>query len=467
MDDIIISDVEPNVVITTSEPEVIITDEYQTDYNLPIASATTLGVVKIGSNVDIATDGTISVKTASTTEAGVIKVGSGLTISDGVLSATGTSITIDNTLSTTSVNPVQNKVITSNLNTLAGSITSLQGTVSNQGTTIGNHTTAIGNLHSALSDAEGDIDDLQDGVAQQSLDIASNAYNIGVNTNAISSINSTLTTLSGQVGTHTTDIMHLQGDVDVLEHSVFQGRHLSIYGDSISTYAGYIPVGNATYYTGSNAGVSSVDETWWKRVIDALGLVLYVNNSWSGRAVSSIRDSQTGHTTDAGYKQANIDVLGSEGNPDIIIVKLGINDFNQGALLGTYDGSSALPNDPTKFTDAYAMMLDRIMTSYPLAKVYCCTLMQCERTGSAGFPEINSNGESLIQWNEAIRKLAEAFGCEVLDHAKCGITYYNLSYLTGDYDSGTGKGLHPNAAGMSLIADKTIQEMDNAIRIRY
>jgi lysophospholipase L1-like esterase len=319
-------------------------------------------------------------------------------------------------------------------------------TVGNLSTTVGNLGTTVGNLSTAVDN----------------------------NTDAISSINGNITSLGTRIGTCEGDINNLGNTigamgavVDDLATSVFSGKKLAIYGDSISTFAGYIPAGNATYYTGTNADVATVDDTWWKKVVDALGLDLLVNNSWSGRAVSSIRDSQSGHTTDAGYKQANIDVLGSEGTPEIIIIKLGINDFNQGALLGDYDGSTTLPSDPTKFTDAYAMMLDRIMTTYPLAKVYCCTLMQCERTGSTGFPETNSNGDSLIDWNEAIRKLAEAFGCEVLNHASCGITYYNLSEYTGDYDSGTGKGLHPNADGMSLIANQTIHEMDNTIRTRY
>lgn len=248
--------------------------------------------------------------------------------------------------------------------------------------------------------------------------------------------------------------------------SVLHHKKISIYGDSISTYAGWIPEGNDTYYTGSNAGVSDVSQTWWKRLIDTLDLTLLVNNSWSGRAVSSVRDNQAGHQTDAAYKQANVDALASGGiSPDIIIIKLGINDFNYNAILGDYDGSSALPTDPTKFLDAYAIMLDEIMTSYPLAEVYCCTLMQCERTGSLGFPEINNNGDSLIKWNEAIRKLAHAFGAKILDHDSCGITYYNLSTYAGDYSAG--HGLHPNAAGHALIADVSINQIDNTPRVRY
>lgn len=248
--------------------------------------------------------------------------------------------------------------------------------------------------------------------------------------------------------------------------SVFQNKKISIYGDSISTFAGWIPTGNAVYYTGSNAGVSNVNETWWKKTINALGLTLVVNNSWSGRAVSSVRDGISEHATDAGYKEENVLQLKSgDVLPDIIVVKLGINDFNSGAILGDYDGSSALPSDPTKFLDAYAIMLDLIMKNFPLADVYCCTLMQCERTGTKGFPEINSRGNSIGQWNDGIKKLAHAFGAKIIDHDVCGLTYYNMSTYMGDYSSGSG--LHPNAAGHSLIANQTIHDMDNAIRIRF
>jgi len=248
--------------------------------------------------------------------------------------------------------------------------------------------------------------------------------------------------------------------------SVLKGKKISIYGDSISTYSGWIPTGNVTYYTGNNAGVKNVNETWWKKVINALKLDLVVNNSWSGRAVSSIRDGQTGHETDAGYKESNVlQLKNGDVQPDIIIVKLGINDFNNNALLGDYDGSTTLPTNPTKFLDAYAIMLNLIMTNFPLADVYCCTLMQCERTGATGFPEVNGNGDTLIKWNNSIKTLAHAFGAKVLEHDICGITYYNMSTYMGDYASGTG--LHPNRAGHSLIANETIKEMDNTVRIRF
>ena len=252
-----------------------------------------------------------------------------------------------------------------------------------------------------------------------------------------------------------------------LNASVLAGKKISIYGDSISTFSGYIPSGNVTWYTGSNCGVAAVTDTWWKKTIDALGLTLLVNNSWSGRFACGYADTWTGRTTNAGYKQANIDVLGSSGTPDIIVIMLGINDFNNEAPMGDYDGTTTLPTDPNTFTGGYAMMLDRIMTTYPLAQIYCCTCVNGDHNPPYTFPEINGNGVALSTWNDAIRKLAGAFGAKVIDFSQCGITHYNMETYVGDYDQQTGDGVHPNAAGHSLMANQAIHDMDESVKTRY
>lgn len=257
--------------------------------------------------------------------------------------------------------------------------------------------------------------------------------------------------------------------VETVIESTLKGKKVSIIGDSISTFTGWIPSGNRTYYTGNNSGVSSVEDTWWKKVINALGLTLLVNNSYSGRAVSSIRDTDQYHTDDAGYRESTV-IKCQNGSilPDIIIIKLGINDFNRECPLGEWDGTSAVPTDPSTFSNAYAMMLNHVMTHYPRARVYCCTLMASEwMNGGVGFPEINDNGDNAERWNEVIRRIAGVFGAEILDHARCGITYFNLPIYAGDYDTTARTGIHPNAAGHSLIANQTIRDMDNAVRIRY
>ena len=63
---------EIEIILQPSEVEV--TTPLVADYVLPKATATVLGGVKIGANVNVSSDGTISIPTASTTTGGVIKV---------------------------------------------------------------------------------------------------------------------------------------------------------------------------------------------------------------------------------------------------------------------------------------------------------------------------------------------------------------------------------------------------------
>ena len=239
----------------------------------------------------------------------------------------------------------------------------------------------------------------------------------------------------------------------------YRGKKLSILGDSISTFVGYIPAGNACYYYGNNCGVPTVNDTWWMKLINALGMVLEVNNSWSGSQVT------TTWGTDSAGCMTRCQQLGED--PDVIIVYMGINDFNREVGLGTYKGEGAVPSVTTTFREAYAIMLDKMMTAYPDSEIWCATLPPCEHNGAKGAPERNDNDVPLLQYNQAIQEIALLFGAKVLDHAQCGMTYENMSIYTGDWDSGSEEGLHPNAAGMSLIANNDIRQIDDFCRVRY
>ena len=61
-----------------------------------------------------------------------------------------------------------------------------------------------------------------------------------------------------------------------------------IFGDSYSTYKGYIPEGYDVYYSGNRTSppdVSDVSKTWWDMVIKESGSELVQNNSWSGSTI--------------------------------------------------------------------------------------------------------------------------------------------------------------------------------------
>lgn len=225
------------------------------------------------------------------------------------------------------------------------------------------------------------------------------------------------------------------------------GKSVSILGDSISTYAGTIPDGNANYYDGSKAGVTRVSQMWWKRALDALGYKLNTNQSYSGDRV-----------TNRGVTRAT--QLDNGTHPDIILIQLGINDFNNGVALGSYNGRGAVPSETTTFREAYANMLKAMLKKYKRSKVYACTLVTDQRTtDEVDSPEANSAGVYLSEYNDAIREIAKAFCVEVIDMESCGITNYNGAQYMGDYNEETTAFLHPNADGHRLISETVIKAL--------
>ena len=133
--------------------------------------------------------------------------------------------------------------------------------------------------------------------------------------------------------------------------------------------------------------------------------------------------------------------------PDHIIVFMGVNDFKYPRTLGEC-GLNSSTYSIMNYSDAYYTALGKIRTKYPNAKLYLGTIMQFNYPNDhvEGFPIINSNGINLIDFNNAVRKLADIFGAKVIEFTKCGITYYNKSDTLGDT-----VGLHPNSKGHYLM----------------
>ncbi len=160
------------------------------------------------------------------------------------------------------------------------------------------------------------------------------------------------------------------------------GCKVSVVGDSISTYDGYIPEGYLGYYAGcqiKDYGLTDVHDTWWMRIIDALGGELCVNNSYSGSEVSGAnfpsssceeRCSSLGRsslTADDARHVAEVsqqDIL-----LDLILIHMGTNDRLYGLPVGLDS-----PDDSERFYGSYRMMLRRIKGHYPKAIIACATL---------------------------------------------------------------------------------------------
>ena len=175
-----------DINIHRSTPQIDI-DTSTRSYHLPIASATTLGGIKVGDNLVIEEDGTLNAESteynlpvASSSTLGGVKIGSGLSITNAIA-----SVNVDSTLDADSVNPLRNSVITSNLNTLTSSvqsagsaITSLSTTVGTLSGTVSTNTTAISTLNSTVSGHTTAIQSNTDNIASQASSISDMAYQI-------------------------------------------------------------------------------------------------------------------------------------------------------------------------------------------------------------------------------------------------------------------------------------------------
>ena len=254
----------------------------------------------------------------------------------------------------------------------------------------------------------------------------------------------------------------------VENHPELQGKTVSILGDSISTMGG---VSNNTAYNstiGSNAvyyganGILTRADTWWQQTIDALGMELLVNNSWSGSCVLHTRSGTVGAYADRCIQLHN-DHTGEE--PDVIVVFLGTNDFSYyQSALGTanidYD-KLITDNGNGRFTyatpvttcEAYAVMLHKMVQRYPDAEVYCMTLLPRRATDYPG-DSITDVGAPTA-FNAELAKIIAHFGATLVDLENCGITSDPANFDLYMKD----KRVHPNGAGMDRMSEALVSAM--------
>lgn len=244
-----------------------------------------------------------------------------------------------------------------------------------------------------------------------------------------------------QVKTAVTEYLQ-DNDIDTILNSNLIGKRLSVLGTSISTYPNTIPEGYVSYYTVET--MPSVNDMWWKKLCDSLGMTMLINNSYSGSCVAKKSDT----TIPSGSETVrNMALHDGENAPDIIIVEMGANDFLTNVSIGNYAVSSGTVFDSYTFKGAYAKMLWNMMCKYPNTKIYCATIMPLyQGTDGNPFPTSKTGG-GIEAYNNVIKDVADMFGIEILDFSKCGITTKNLVNYTVD-----GR-IHPNADGQTLMAN--------------
>ena len=265
----------------------------------------------------------------------------------------------------------------------------------------------------------------------------------------------------------------LAARVDSIEKP-WQGLKVSVLGDSISTYPNHIPSGNACYYnTGNHPSISSVNSMWWKQLCDLTGATPLVIEAWSGSccaeynsAANSGNSAATAAVDNSRCKNLHTGSGSGVVNPDIIIVALGCNDYFYNVPLGSWDGHATLNSTDTKtWRGAYANMLIKIHEQYPDALVLCFSPWFCVRGWNghnipSATVNINGNGNTYQDYEDAMREICELMGCVYIDVNNFGFTRQNYGlYFADDINAQTNAVTHPNATGQEVLGQSIAAEV--------
>ena len=206
-------------------------------------------------------------------------------------------------------------------------------------------------------------------------------------------------------------------------------KYISILGDSISTFEGYNPNGYDVYYDfvlQHNNGITSINDTWWMKVIQHMNGSMLVNASFSGSKV-------TGQFfPSANHPKRIQDLSTKEHKPDIILIYIGFNDFGYGIQTRKKPFSR---DSVDIFECAYNMMLRGINREYPLAVVVCGTLMKTTlKTDPTWIFPNHYQGHDINEYNEIIKKACSKNKCILAYLANTNLCYETLdtSHATVD-----------------------------------
>ena len=238
-------------------------------------------------------------------------------------------------------------------------------------------------------------------------------------------------------------------DVEEESWNTQNGVTVSILGDSISTFEGYVPTADgvnrkhASFYP--KRDIRRVEDTWWAQVIARMNARLGINESWSGSRVLNTMDGNEGNLGEdaAMASMTRIRNLGSRGDPQIILFFGGTNDIAFGSPTGEFDAHGA-PKEvdltATKwdtFSEAYAAAIGRMQALYPDAEIYAISPTENETYYDAAVRE---------QYVTVMKSICAHYGVSFIDLIEEGFTTDMLS-----------DGTHPNREGMRCIADAVLK----------
>ncbi|MBE6686196.1 MAG: hypothetical protein E7591_03095 [Ruminococcaceae bacterium] len=152
-------------------------------------------------------------------------------------------------------------------------------------------------------------------------------------------------------------------------------KNTVIFGDSYSTFLGYIPEHYAAFYWQDPTphGVSRVEQTWWYQLMSETGSKLILNDSWSGSCICHTGyDGEDCSETSSFVFRLDRHIKNGffeKNRVDTVFVFGGTNDSWSGAPLGELQYSNWEKSDLYKTLPASCYFMDRIKKACPDAEV--------------------------------------------------------------------------------------------------
>lgn len=151
-----------------------------------------------------------------------------------------------------------------------------------------------------------------------------------------------------------------------------------IFGDSYSTFKGYVPEGYAIYYSENErpeTDVTQVSQTWWHQVVTEADLNLVLNNSWSGSTIGYTGYNNTDCSKSSSFiyrlRQLIENDFFAKNQIDTVFVFGGTNDSWSNAPLGEIKYSDWEEKDLFSVLPAICYFLNLLKELLPQAKIYC------------------------------------------------------------------------------------------------
>lgn len=256
------------------------------------------------------------------------------------------------------------------------------------------------------------------------------------------------------------DVGTVIGDYEIVEADIGTEITFTPATDDVGKYVG-VPL---TYNPTSR-------KVWWEVMQEALGFNP-IAVCWSGSSVSSHEGSSQTYATsyawhDAQIRKCGIRVPGTMTRtaPDVIIIYRGTNDFSHGpydkltsdyfaAYDWDYPSTDALAGGGYGFKEALSLTIKKLHAAYPSARIILCTLNIFKRINFTHYPT-NNGYNSLPQFNDAIREVANFFGIPCIELDKDGITFDNME--TDLYITESGH-THPTDKGHRVMGAKALRD---------